>query len=554
MLSFQSSFGSSNTDVFTTILNFPNVDMMTWTTHAVLLAVLFLCGLDKPVRSQLGHCTGSQCFALFQKPGDFEGAQKSCKDSGGQLFVFSLTKIETILTSLPSGFSRSFWLEQHSAGGPTEEAATGPLNCSSISMLTGRNYTLLWKPCQENLDGYLCQYTFEEPCNRLQAVGGTQVKYTAFMGFEVKDSETFPPGTIAVAEKVGAKHPESKHVCFSRDWMRAPWSCEVLQGGCEHNCNSTTHTCICPAGQTLHPNKITCDADPCADCEQECPTGYRLAKDRRSCVDINECEEEDPCTGEGEECKNTQGAFQCICKDGFEAEDGVCVNVTICERCEHMLCDKFNGVYECVCRKGFKVSPKDPTKCEMHCTERDCPARCIPNTDNEMEGIPQCFCPDGYILDTINNTAICSDINECEQEKPCDHKCENTLGSFRCLCDEGFKLYKEYMCVPIEEEEEEEGSGSSTPYPTPAGTHPVTVPSYIKTGSILSITMFMVLCAALLFFIIQYTARRCGKFELSTFKHPNMDILYLQQVTTETYKRLSFDKPFKNDSQILQSH
>lgn len=527
---------------------------MTPPTSALLCAVLLLCGLDL-VLSQHGHCTGNRCFALFQKPADFPGAQKSCEGAGGQLFVLNLTDIETITRSLPSGLSGTYWLEQHGAGRPTEGAAAGPLTCPSIYVSMGWNSTLLWEPCRQNLDGYLCQYTFEEPCNRLQTGGGAQVKYTAIMGFEVKDSDAFPPGTIAVAEKVGGKYPDSKHVCFSHDWLGAPWSCEVLQGGCEHNCNSTTHTCTCPEGQTLHPNQITCAADACANCAQQCPAGHRPAADGRSCVDVNECEEEDPCTGEGEECKNTKGTFQCVCKDGFDEEDGACVNVTICERCEHMLCDKINGVYGCFCRKGFRVSAKDPTKCEMHCTEKDCPARCIPNSDQKKPDMLQCFCPDGYILDVTNGTATCSDINECELEKQCDHRCENLLGSYRCLCDEGFRLHKGYKCMPIEEEEEEEdGSGSGRPYPTPAGARPGAVPSYIKTGSILGITVFMALCAGMLFFVVQNAVKRCGKFELSSLKHPNMDIFYLQQVTTETYKRLSFDKPSKNDSQALQSH
>lgn len=424
-----------------------------------------------------------------------------------------------------SPFSGSYWLALHSPDRSAEEAAAGLQNCPSISVWTGRNVTVSWRPCHGALDGFLCQYAVEEPCSGLQAGGGAQVKYTTPMDFELDDSETFPQGTIAVAGKDGGKYPDSKHVCVSSEWMRAPWSCEVLQGGCEHHCTSTTsttHTCTCPAGKTLHPNNITCSEGPC---------------------------EENPCTGVGEECEVIQGGFNCTCKDGFIKEDGVCVDVTICLKCEHMQCDKLNGVYECVCREGFKVSAHDPTKCELICTQRDCPGTCIRNDKNMY----QCFCPDGYIQDipdTNNSTPFCTDINECESE-PCDHKCENLFGSYRCWCDEGFKLHHDkYTCVPIEEEDYD-GSGSTPPYPTPAGAHPAAVPSYIKTGSVLGIAVFMVLSVALLCFLIRNAVRRCGKFELSTFKHPDIDIFYLQQVTTETYKRLSIDKQFKIDSQIL---
>uniref|UniRef100_A0A8C4GWT7 Thrombomodulin n=1 Tax=Dicentrarchus labrax TaxID=13489 RepID=A0A8C4GWT7_DICLA len=377
------------------------------TTNALLICVLFLCGLEETVLSQHGHCTEKQCFALFLESKDFPSAQKRCKEFG-QLFEFSLEHLEKIFKSIPSGLSGSYWLDLHGTG-----SKTGLQKCSSISVSTERNFTVLSEPCSENLSGFLCQYTLQgKTCSGLQAGGSVQ---------------------------------------------------------------------------------------------------------------------------------------------DFVEEDGVCVNVSICANCEHMLCDKVSGVYGCVCRKGYKVSARDPTKCERNCTERDCPAKCIPNPDIVQKDLLQCFCPDGYILDVTNTTTICTDIDECETEKPCDHKCENLNGGFTCLCNKGFKLHKGYKCVSIDEEveEEEEGSGSTPPYPTLAGAHPAAVPSYVKTGSVLGITVFLVLLMALLFFLVHNAIKRCGKFQLHSFKHPNIDIFYLQQVTTETYKRLSFDKPFKNDPQIL---
>lgn len=32
------------------------------------------------------------------------------------------------------------------------------------------------------------------------------------------------------------------------------------------------------------------------------------------------------------------------------------------------------------------------------------------------------------------------DINECQEEKPCDQACYNTLGSYYCKCRDGFQL------------------------------------------------------------------------------------------------------------------
>ncbi|XP_042359602.1 thrombomodulin-like [Plectropomus leopardus] len=481
---------------------------MTSTALSLLLCALFLCGLEETVRAHRGYCAGNECFALFQDPEDYAGAQKSCKDSGGQLSPYMHEYFRKTIKSPVSG---SFWFK-----GKADECNQ---SCCSVSVSAEQDLSTKEKPCSNTLDGFVCQYTLEEPCGSLQAGEGAQVRYSQPLDFDLDDSETFPRGTIAVAEKLGGKYPDSKHVCFSSRWIRAPWNCEVLKGGCEQECTSTsskTHTCTCPAGKTLHANKFTCTDGPCA---------------------LN------PCKDEGEKCEVSEGGFNCTCKDGFVREDGVCVNVTICLKCEHMMCDKVNGVYECGCRKGFRVSAHDPTKCEVICTGRDCP--CIRSED-------KCFCPEGYVKDTpdtTNSQPFCTDIDECESDR-CDQKCENSYGSYRCSCDENFKLdHDEHTCVRIEDNEE--GSGFTPSYPAPPSPHPAVVPSYIKTGSVLGITVFMALCAGLLFFLIRNAIKRCGKFELSSIKHA--DIFYLQQVTTETYKRLSFDKPFKNDSQILKS-
>lgn len=519
--------------------------------HPLLVFVVFLYRLEETVLSQYGHCTGNRCFALFQDSADFPAAQNRCKDSGGLLLKFNWADLETLFSSGSRGFGGSYWLKH----------AEGPLalqNCSSISVSAGRNVTLTWVPCAKNLDGFLCQYLFNESCGELKADKGARVTYVAHMGFDVWESQTFPLGTIALVEQVGAKHPDSKSVCFSNDWLRAPWNCEVMNGGCEHSCDATTRTCTCPTGQTLHPNKLTCATDRQSQQEggnyaRKCSRGYRLALDQKTCVDVNECEEEDPCVGLGEECKNTRGSYECRCRDGFEEEDGACVNISICFECEHMLCNKSNGVYRCECRQGYMVSPHDLTKCERYCDEEECPATCIRNVDNKKQDMLQCFCPDGYILDIRDNSTVCTDINECENGNQCGHTCENLFGGYRCFCDEGYRLEGGYKCFPIQagEDGEEEGSGTTPLRPTTASPQPVGVPPYVKAGSLMGITVFLLLSAALLFFLLHNTMKRCGRFNLTPLKHPNIDIFYLQQVTTETYKRLSFDKQSKNDSQTL---
>ncbi|KAM6915101.1 thrombomodulin-like [Xenentodon cancila] len=317
---------------------------------------------------------------------------------------------------------------------------------------------------------------------------------------------------------------------------------------------------------TIHPNNVSCVSNMCADCAQlchpqgetyvcACHEGYRLDLYKKGCVDVDECkEEQDACTNEGEECVNVLGGYECRCMDGFDEEDGACVNVSMCQLCEHMMCSKINGVYQCACREGFRVSPADPTKCVINCTERDCPALCNPDPEREKKDMQQCFCPDGYITDISNQTATCTDIDECEYQRMCDHECENLFGGYRCKCRDGYTLQDSGKCVLVEDDDEEEyGSGTSTVRPITANSQPRVLPVLRENRQHAGHDRLRGGVITLLACLVRHMLKRCSTFKLHSFKRADIDMFYLQQVTTETYKRLSFDKPFKNDSQRLST-
>ncbi|XP_019751786.1 thrombomodulin-like [Hippocampus comes] len=516
---------------------------------AFLTRALLLCGLQGTVLSLRGHCTDTQCYALFEGQKDFRGAQKSCRDSDGDLLLFLDAEAQGHLLA---GLSGSFWFG-------TSRTVSGAPNCTSCTVWVGSNLTIETTPCGDKLAGYICQYPNADPCGAIPVEGDAKVTYAAPMGFEVNATSLhFPRGTVAEEGKAGAFHPVAKYLCFEASWLKAPWNCEVMEGGCDERCNSTSGSCECSVGTYLHANLITCSYDPCDRCahlcdaatqECACHVGYALGPDGKKCADVDECKQLDVCASEGKECVNTHGDYECRCKDGFEEEEeegeGACVDMRICDKCEHMNCVKSDGVYACACREGFRVSPLDPTKCEMSCDQQDCLANCIPNPDLEGKDMHQCFCPEGYVQDIRNNTAYCTDIDECANRKECEHTCENLFGSFVCHCNEGYKLFDEYMCIHPDEE------GWRPADPTPAPPRPASLPTYVKAGSVLGITVFLLLCLLLLYLLVRNLAKRCGSLELSSLKGPDMDIFYLQQVTTETYKRLSFDKQSKWDSQRL---
>ncbi|GIY40670.1 fibrillin-2 [Caerostris extrusa] len=72
--------------------------------------------------------------------------------------------------------------------------------------------------------------------------------------------------------------------------------------------------------------------------------------------------------------------------------------------------------------------------------------RCI----NTM-GSYRCICNKGYKPD--HSGTICIDVNECEHvPPPCKFTCENTEGSFRCSCPEGYILgIDRITCIDVDE-------------------------------------------------------------------------------------------------------
>uniref|UniRef100_A0A667Y5H9 Thrombomodulin n=1 Tax=Myripristis murdjan TaxID=586833 RepID=A0A667Y5H9_9TELE len=532
--------------------------------RALLLCAAVLWRLGEAAVSRRELCAGSKCYAVFQESRDFPGAQKSCEDFGGHLLTLQSLRTQEILSTLLDGLGGRYWIGLQLQDGRCPDRASQlfgytwvvgdgatdstswsrfntdcSLECVSVS--EEGNSTWWQQSCRDKLQGYLCQYSFQEPCARFPVNEDVNVDYTTATGFSANDWEVFPQGSIVVLQQTDAKHLTSKYICFSSNWAQAPWNCGVMKGGCEHKCVSQNrqHSCTCPTGQPLHANKITCEEDPCAGCAHKCENegdtyacrcdpGYTLAADRKG-----------SCSDENRECLN-KGFTECVDMDE-------CVSAP----CEHH-CTNSPGSYNCSCFDGYIVIPETPHKCKLHCGKAECPAECDPNNPY------QCDCPDGYILEERQDEMVCLDFNECEMFY-CEQGCENTYGGYVCSCNAGYKLVDQFKCRKTDGDTDKdtdgwEGSGAATtPYffttPSVKYPEPTRRPSKVTAGGLLGIIVCIVVVILVLVFVVHHILRRRGKMESAGALKARRDEAHdLQQVTTNKNEKAASERPLKQDA------
>lgn len=501
-----------------------------------------------------GYCADGKCFSIHANTASFDAASRACKEKGGHLMTVRTEQINNVLSDLLENTTGDFWLGLEyvdarcldSTGGlkgykwitgddttysnwKTADAVCFS-RCVSVS-----NHTLEWneRACEEIIQGYLCEYINTEYCDPL----GTDASYETRFGFTRENLKEIPDGSNGTAQPLG-----TRHVCLSGTWIQAPWNCEVFGGGCEHECVKTSqgNQCMCPAGFKVDINGVTCSQkdDPCvrAGCAQECSTsggtfvcacgpGFQLRADGKTCEDINECIDKSACPGANKECANTLGSFKCQCAPGFEDAGGTCVEVDECllGPCEHD-CVNTVGSYMCTCGDGFRQSTEDMHKCKMYCPTFECPAECDPNNNY------QCNCPDGFVLEDEH----CVDIDECDSGS-CEQGCDNTPGSFKCSCKEGFRLIENGDCL----QDESEGSGTSDPFDLlkPTSRTPAVKPASLSAGSLLGIMVCTVIAILLLVCLGHCIRSKMNHYDV----HKGHDEIYdFQQVIIDKNTHLSY--------------
>lgn len=537
---------------------------------------VFLMSRVGGIEPNSGYCIGNQCFSVTKDLGDFWTARSQCGGLGGHLMTVRSSVSHDVLVILLGNVTGRFWIGLHLTGNCPDTSAelkgflwetggnesdysnwatTFDSNCSShrcVSVSREDDFKWNQEPCDKHVAGFLCEFTFSETCKGLEAAEFESISYTTTIGFVGEDLLSLPPGTVAVR----MPH-ETKYMCYLEQWMQAPWNCEVMEGGCEYKCvidPKNVTRCYCPPGQIVNPvNKVACveaQDDPCVSlrcahiCYNNggtyacmCTQGYKLASDGRSCLDFNDCRDARQCPGENFMCVNTVGGFQCVCKDGYRKIGGRCVDVDECAPapCEHM-CENAPGSYKCSCYSGYKEDPADPHRCKLHCGEQECDAECDPND------FAVCYCPAGYILEERDTDRVCIDMDECFSFF-CDQGCENTYGSYVCMCNPGYTLDEQNKCVKTDEPDTDggsEGSGSTSTHPSIVTASavpppdPTRQPSAVTTGALVGIIVCTVFFVVLVVFLAHQFVTGRGKMErASGLKAPENEAHSLQPVTSD---------------------
>ncbi|XP_041614372.1 latent-transforming growth factor beta-binding protein 2 isoform X2 [Vulpes lagopus] len=275
------------------------------------------------------------------------------------------------------------------------------------------------------------------------------------------------------------------HTCEDVD------ECEDLQSSCQGGeCKNTagSYQCLCPPGFQLANGTVCEDVDECVgeeycaphgECLNShgsffclCAPGFASAEGGTSCQDVDECAVTDQCLGG--HCVNTEGSFNCLCETGFQPspESGECVDIDECKDygdpvCGAWRCENSPGSYRCVlgCQSGFHMAPTgDCIDIDECANDTMCGSHGFcDNTDGSF----RCLCDQGF--ETSSSGWDCVDVNECElMLAVCGAAlCENVEGSFLCLCASDLEEYdaQEGHCRP------RLAAGQSIPE-APPGDHP----------------------------------------------------------------------------------
>lgn len=200
-----------------------------------------------------------------------------------------------------------------------------------------------------------------------------------------------------------------------------PNACSSGNGSCDQLCTSTNGVASC-----------------------SCTSGYVLAANAHSCVDVDECATGSANCVLGAECMNVPGAYVCgACTAGYTDNGIACTDNDECASLNggcQQICVNSPGSYSCGCEAGFMLDSNALTCSDFdECAQLNggCSTAPMVKCINTPGGRACGSCPSGY----VGNGEQCADVDEClAGTDSCSDNahCTNTTGLFACECASGF--------------------------------------------------------------------------------------------------------------------
>uniref|UniRef100_A0A8C1EPK8 Thrombomodulin n=3 Tax=Cyprinus carpio TaxID=7962 RepID=A0A8C1EPK8_CYPCA len=208
-----------------------------------------------------------------------------------------------------------------------------------------------------------------------------------------------------------------------------------------------------------------------------------------------------PCTDEldGFLCEDSQGD---LCKGRAVVLDNARCTFAPCEH----TCTPMKAGYKCSCKERFRTNARDPRRCDFYCATKVCEALC-------MRSGSACWCPAGFVRSDQN----CEDVDECDSNHGCAHKCINTIGSYRCECYEPFILVNGTECTYVRSLYN--GEVFTTPSPNYIARGALSTP-----GEYAGLIIFLVVAGFALLVLVHYllgrkaTVQKCNPSDSGEFQ------------------------------------
>ncbi|OQV21780.1 Prolow-density lipoprotein receptor-related protein 1 [Hypsibius exemplaris] len=252
-------------------------------------------------------------------------------------------------------------------------------------------------------------------------------------------------------ENCSIKCPSDSFECSDGSCIPMMWKCDGVPecpGGSDEafelchqtNCSQTdfrcAHTGLCIPGDWRCDGEIDCGRNDSSDETEGCDTISRCSFNEYRCRN-NRCVPGEFICDSEDDCGDFSDETRDICGERNMTHD------TNLAPTEDISCHP--PAYRC---KNGKLCINESLTCdnkddcgdmsdEIYCGLIDCkPDHCGPNGKCVEKPIGyECKCNPGYAVS--NKTGECVDYNECDSF-PCSHFCYNTIGSYRCVCSNGY--------------------------------------------------------------------------------------------------------------------